>query len=266
MLKPGKIAPSNPALPARESTQRNAAIARWKNKIAAHAPLRGVAVDSQFAAARADRGGADFIVVNNTGKFRAAGFGLVASLMPYDDANATVLALAPGVIPEVKRAPILAGLCGVDPFRMPRTLLAEALRAGYAGVQNFPSVGFLDGRFRRQLERCELGFAHEVELVRLAHELGLLCVPLVFGPEEALDMARAGADALVFHRGLAVPGEAVDSRANAEAFRATLAPALDLCPGLVLLNQSAGAAGDETFLSCLEGRFPCHGIFADGEA
>jgi predicted TIM-barrel enzyme len=248
-----------------ENPEWRAIVARWKNKVAAGLPVKGVAVGSALTAAKADRDGVDFIVINNSGRFRGAGFGIIASLMPYDDANAVVLGLAADVIAEVRRTPVLAGLCGVDPFRLPRTLMRDAARVGYAGVQNFPSVGFFDGRFRRQIERSGLGYNLEVDMIRLARELGLPSVSLVFTCEEALDMARAGADVLVFHRGLAVPGEEPDPRRNAQGYREAMTPVLNVCPDAILLNQSAGFALDREFLECLGGRPACHGFFADGE-
>lgn len=256
---------SSDAIVRNSAVDRAAVLGRWRGRAASGA-MKGVAVDSALTAARADREAIDFIVVNNTGRFRSAGFGLVASLMPYDDANATVLGLAATVMPEVHRVPVIAGLCGVDPFRVPRTLVLDAAKAGYVGIQNFPSVGFIDGRFRHQIERSGLGFGLEVEMIRLARELGLLCVSLVFTREEALDMARAGADVLVFHRGLAIPGEDdVDPEHNAKLFREALAPVLDLRPDMILLNQSAGTVGDEQFLAACAGDPPCHGFFNGGE-
>lgn len=250
-----------------KNPERNTILARWRSKLASGGRLRGVAVDSALTASREDRDGADFLVVTNSGKFRGTGFGLVASLMPYDDANAAVLGLAPCIMPEIRRTPVFAGLCGVDPFRIPRTLILSAMKSGYDGVQNFPSVGFFDGRCRRQLERSGLGFGLEVEMIRLARELNQICAPLVFNREEALNMAKAGADALIFHRGLVVPGEEkMDPGESARRFVEALGPVLDIRPNIILLNQSAGAWGDGRFLDSIGDALICHGFFNDGES
>lgn len=235
---------------------------KWRDKLVRGERLNGVGVDSSFSAAAAERAGADFMVVNNTGKFRRAGFGVVASLMPYGDANTMVLDLSGEILSGVRRTPVLAGLCAVDPFKLCRNLLQNAKNAGYAGVQNFPSVGFIDGRFRRQLERTGLGYELEVELVRLAGEMNMLCAPLVFNQEEALGMTRAGADILILHPGLEVPGEEPpDPRRAAREFREALAPSLDMRPDILVMRQSGGEPFNGAFVAELAASAPCHGFF-----
>ncbi len=243
---------------------REAILERWRAKTTSGAALVGLGVDSSFAAIAGDHAGADFMVVNNTGKFHRAGFGLVASLMPYDDANATVLQMASEILPQVARTPMFAGLWGADPFRISRPLLRNAAKAGYSGIQNFPSVGFIDGRFRRQIEHSGLGYEREAEMVRLAHELGLVTAPFVFNSQEALEMAKAGADALIFHHGLAAPDEPPPSpEDSAVAFNAALAPAFAMRSNLVLLHQASDESHDREFLEIMRDKLPCHGLFYD---
>lgn len=243
---------------------REAILERWRGKITAGSALVGLGVDSGFAAIAGDHAGADFMVVNNTGKFHRAGFGLVASLMPYDDANATVLSMAGEILPQVARTPVFAGLWGADPFRISRPLLKNAARAGYSGIQNFPSVGFIDGRFRKQIERCGLGYELESEMIRLAHELGMVTVPFVFTSEEAMEMARAGSDALIFHHGLAAPDEPPPDPADSAAeFIAAVAPAFAMRSNLILLHQAFGSEYDREFLEIVRDELPCHGLFYD---
>jgi predicted TIM-barrel enzyme len=139
------------------------------------------------------------IIIYNSGRFRMAGRGSLAGLMPYSNANAVVLEMATEVLPVVKHTPVIAGVCGTDPFRdMPR-FLQQLKDLGFGGVQNFPTVGLIDGNFRANLEETGMGFDVEVEMIRLASGLGMLTTPYVFNPGEAVEMVRAGADVLVAH-------------------------------------------------------------------
>ncbi|KAI8629749.1 TIM-barrel-protein domain-containing protein, partial [Xylariaceae sp. FL1651] len=131
-----------------------------------------------------------------------AGRGSLAGMMPYGDANAIVVDMAREVLPVVKRAPVLAGVCGTDPFRDMRTFLRQLKDLGFSGVQNFPTVGLIDGSFRANLEETEMGYALEVEMVRLAAQMDLLTSPYVFTVEEGVAMTEAGADIIVAHMGL----------------------------------------------------------------
>jgi predicted TIM-barrel enzyme len=151
-------------------------------------------------------GGADLIIIYNSGRFRMAGRGSLAGLMPYGDANAIVVDMAREVLPIVKKTPVLAGVCGTDPFRLMDVFLKELIRIGFSGVQNFPTVGLCDGTFRANLEETGMGYDLEVDMIALAHELGLLTTPYVFSEEDARKMTRAGADVLVAHAGLTTNG------------------------------------------------------------
>lgn len=146
------------------------------------------------------------IIIYNSGRFRMAGRGSLAGLMPYGNANDVVVDMAKEVLPVVKHTPVIAGVCASDPFRdMPR-FLKQLKDIGFAGIQNFPTVGLIDGTFRDNLEETGMGYENEVEAVRLAHELGMLTTPYVFNVEEATSMAKAGADVVVAHMGLTTSG------------------------------------------------------------
>lgn len=146
------------------------------------------------------------IIIYNSGRFRMAGRGSLAGLMPYSNANDVVVEMAAEVIPVVKHTPVIAGVCGTDPFRdMPR-FLKQLKDLGFAGVQNFPTVGLIDGTFRANLEETDMGYDVEVDMIKTASEMGLLTTPYVFNPEEAVKMTEAGADVLVAHMGLTSSG------------------------------------------------------------
>ncbi len=166
----------------------------------------GAGAGTGLSAKCAEAGGADLIIIYNSGRYRMAGRGSLAGLMPYGDANAIVLEMGNEVLPVVKGTPVLAGVCGTDPFRLMDRFLAEVQAAGFAGVQNFPTVGLIDGLFRANLEETGMGYELEVEMIGLAHERGLLTAPYVFDVAGAEAMARAGADVLVPHMGLTTKG------------------------------------------------------------
>jgi predicted TIM-barrel enzyme len=179
---------------------------RLRAQIAAGRAIVGAGAGTGLSAKCAEAGGCDLIVVYNSGRFRMAGRGSLAGLMPYGDANAIVVELAAEVLPVVRDTPVLAGVCGTDPFRQMPVFLRELRRLGFSGVQNFPTVGIVDGVFRQNLEETGMGFDLEVELIRQARELDLLTCPYVFDPDQARAMAAAGADVLVAHMGLTAGG------------------------------------------------------------
>ncbi len=146
------------------------------------------------------------IILYNSGRFRMAGRGSLAGLMPYSDANAVVLDMANEVLPAVKHTPVIAGVCGTDPFRDMGRFCRQLRELGFAGVQNFPTVGLIDGTFRANLEETGMGFGLEVDMIRVASELGMLTTPYVFDPDQAREMVKAGADVLVAHMGLTTSG------------------------------------------------------------
>ncbi|MBD0708203.1 hypothetical protein BU197_07250 [Streptomyces sp. CBMA291] len=179
---------------------------RLRAQVAAGRPIVGAGAGTGLSAKCAEEGGVDLLIIYNSGRYRMAGRGSLAGLLPYGDANAIVQDMAREVLPVVRDTPVLAGVCGTDPFRRMDLFLDELKAMGFAGVQNFPTVGLYDGTFRVNLEETGMGYGLEVDMVRAAHERDLLTAPYVFDPEQAADMARAGADVLVPHVGLTTKG------------------------------------------------------------
>ncbi|MEV0115586.1 phosphoenolpyruvate hydrolase family protein [Streptomyces sp. NPDC050844] len=188
------------------SITRKEALSRLNSQVAAGRPLIGAGAGTGLSAKCAEEGGVDLLIIYNSGRYRMAGRGSLAGLLPYGDANAIVVDMAREVLPVVKDTPVLAGVCGTDPFRDMGRFLDELKTMGFAGVQNFPTVGLYDGTFRTNLEETGMGYALEVDMVREAHARDLLTAPYVFDPAQAADMARAGADVLVPHVGLTTKG------------------------------------------------------------
>ncbi|WP_376794878.1 phosphoenolpyruvate hydrolase family protein [Thermogemmatispora sp.] len=185
---------------------RAEALARLKETVSKGGVIIGAGAGTGLSAKCAEAGGVDLIIIYNSGRYRMAGRGSLAGLLPYGDANAIVVEMAGEVLPIVEHTPVLAGVCGTDPFRVMPYFLRQLKEMGFAGVQNFPTVGLIDGVFRQNLEETGMGFALEVEMIRQAHELDLLTAPYVFDPEQARAMAEAGADVLVPHMGLTTKG------------------------------------------------------------
>ncbi|GEB47546.1 MULTISPECIES: phosphoenolpyruvate hydrolase family protein [Streptomyces] len=185
---------------------REHALARLRAQAAAARPIIGAGAGTGLSAKCAEAGGVDLLIVYNSGRFRMAGRGSLAGMLPYGDANAIVVDMAREVLPVVRDTPVLAGICATDPFRDMGRFLDQLAALGFTGVQNFPTVGLIDGLFRVNLEETGMGYGLEVDAVRLARERGLLTAPYVFDPEQAADMARAGADVLVPHMGLTTKG------------------------------------------------------------
>jgi predicted TIM-barrel enzyme len=185
---------------------RTEILARLKAQVQAGRPVIGAGAGTGLSAKCAEAGGADLIIIYNSGRYRMAGRGSLAGLLPYGDANAIVVEMAAEVLPVVTNTPVLAGVCGTDPFRLMPVFLKQLKEMGFSGVQNFPTVGLFDGVFRQNLEETGMGYLLEVEMVRLAHEMDLVTCPYVFTTEEAVAMAEAGADVLVPHMGLTTSG------------------------------------------------------------
>jgi predicted TIM-barrel enzyme len=185
---------------------RDACLKRLRAQIAAGKPIIGGGAGTGISAKCAEAGGIDLIIIYNSGRFRMAGRGSLSGMMPYGDANQVVVEMAREVLPVVKNTPVLAGVCGTDPFRIMKLFLRDLQAMGFSGVQNFPTVGLIDGSFRQGLEETDMGFDKEVEMIRLAHEMGLLTCPYVFNESEAEAMAGAGADVLIPHMGLTTKG------------------------------------------------------------
>lgn len=185
---------------------RSTALARLTATVAAGRPIIGAGAGTGLSAKSAEAGGVHLLIIYNSGRYRMAGRGSLAGMLPYGDANAIVMEMGAEVLPVVADTPVLAGVCGTDPFRQMPQFLAQVKAAGFAGVQNFPTVGLYDGRFRQNLEETGMGFGLEVEMIRQAAALDLLTAPYVFTPDEAIAMTEAGADVLVPHVGLTTSG------------------------------------------------------------
>jgi predicted TIM-barrel enzyme len=185
---------------------RDDALNRLRQSVAAGKPIIGAGAGTGISAKFAERGGVDLIIIYNSGRYRMAGRGSLAGMLPYGDANAIVVEMASEVLPVVKNTMVLAGVCGTDPFRLMPVFLRQLKALGFDGVQNFPTVGLFDGSFRANLEETGMGYGLEVDMIRQAHELGMLTCPYVFNPDEAAAMAQAGADVLVPHMGLTTKG------------------------------------------------------------
>lgn len=222
---------------------RNEILSRLKGQVAQGKAIVGAGAGTGLSAKSAEAGGVDLIIIYNSGRYRMAGRGSLAGLMPYGDANLIVVDMASEVLPVVKNTPVLAGVCGTDPFRLIDVFLKELKDMGFSGVQNFPSVGLIDGLFRTNLEETGMGYDLEVEMIRKAHELDLLTTPYVFNVEEAEKMARAGADILVAHMGLTTKG----------AIGAKTALTLDDCVEKIQAIHDAGKAVNPDILVI------CHG-------
>jgi predicted TIM-barrel enzyme len=185
---------------------REESLRRLRQQVAKGIPIIGAGAGAGISAKFTERGGVDIIIIYNSGRYRMAGRGSLAGLLPYGDANAIVVEMGYEVLPVVKNTPVLAGVCGTDPFRLMPVFLRQIKEMGFDGVQNFPTVGLFDGTIRMGLEETGMGYGLEIEMIRLAHELDLLTCPYVFTPEEAAAMAEAGADVLVPHMGLTTKG------------------------------------------------------------
>lgn len=186
--------------------QRTATLRRLRQLIADGKPIIGGGAGTGISAKFEEVGGIDLIVIYNSGRFRMAGRGSLSGLMPYGDANAIVMEMAAEVLTVVDETPVLAGVCASDPFRQMALFLDDVKAVGFAGVQNFPTVGLIDGTFRANLEETDMGYNKEVEMIRLAHEKDLVTTPYAFTPDEAERMTAVGADIIVAHMGLTTKG------------------------------------------------------------
>ena len=193
---------------------RKEIIRRLQAQVKAGKPIVGCGAGSGISAKFAEAGGADVIIIYNSGRYRMAGRGSLAGLLPYGDANGIVVEMAAEVLPVVKDTPVQAGVCGTDPFRLMPVFLKQLKEIGFSGVQNFPTVGLFDGKMRANLEATGMGYDKEVEMIHLAHEMDLFTTPYAFTADEAKAMTKAGADLLVCHVGLTTAG----SIGAAEAF------------------------------------------------
>jgi predicted TIM-barrel enzyme len=185
---------------------RQEMIARLKAVAATGKPIVGCGAGTGISAKMAEAGGCDLIIIYNSGRYRMAGRGSLAGLMAYGDANAIVVEMAAEVLPVVKNTPVLAGVNGTDPFRLFPVFIKQLKEIGFSGVQNFPTVGLIDGNFRANLEGTGMGYDKEIEMISVANKLDFFTSPYVFDPDQAKAMAEAGADQLVAHVGLTTAG------------------------------------------------------------
>lgn len=219
---------------------------RLHDQIAAGKPIVGCGAGTGISAKFAERGGADIIIIYNSGRYRMAGRGSLAGLLPYGDANGIVMEMSAEVLPVVRNTPVQAGVCGTDPFRLMPVFLEEVKRVGFSGVQNFPTVGLFDGTFRNNIEATGMGYDKEVEMIALAHEIDLFTTPYVFTPDEARAMVQAGADLMVAHVGLTTAG----SIGAGEAF--TLDEAVDK---VMEMAEAAWSINKDQLVICHGGPF-----------
>ena len=220
---------------------RTDALKRLRHQLAEGRAIIGAGAGTGITAKFAEKGGVDLIIIYNSGRYRMAGRGSLAGLLPYGDANAIVVDMAREVLPVVEETPVLAGVCGTDPFRVMSVFLPELKRLGFSGVQNFPTVGLYEGSFRQNLEETGMGYDLEVELVRQAHELDLLTAPYVFDPQQAAAMTAAGADIIVPHMGLTTKGQ----------IGASTSKKLEDCPALVQeMTDAAKAVREDIIVLC----------------
>jgi predicted TIM-barrel enzyme len=220
---------------------RQQILERLREVIAEDRPIIGGGAGTGISAKFEATGGVDLIIIYNSGRYRMAGRGSLSGLMPYGDANAIVMEMANEVLTVVHDTPVLAGVCGTDPFRRMPLFLKQVAEAGFSGVQNFPTVGLIDGLFRQNLEETGMGFGLEIEMIRLAHQMNLLTTPYCFNAEEAKAMAEAGADIIVAHLGLTTKG----------SIGATTAVTLENAPAKVQeIADAAKAINPEVIVLC----------------
>ncbi len=229
-------------------------------------PIIGAGAGTGLSAKCAEAGGADLIVIYNSGRFRMAGCGSLAGLMPYGDANAIVMDMSREVLPVVKNTPVLAGVCGTDPFRLKAVFLKQLKEAGFSGVQNFPTVGLYDGMFRVHLEETGMGYDLEVEMIAHANKLGLMTAPYVFNSDDALKMAEAGADVLVAHAGLTTKGSvgaksAMTLDQAAELVQKIADAGKSLNPDVLIICHGGPIAEPEDAVYILQHTRGVHGFF-----
>ncbi|WP_168118921.1 phosphoenolpyruvate hydrolase family protein [Paenibacillus sp. HB172176] len=237
-----------------------------RSKIRERKPIIGAGAGTGITAMGEEAGGADLIVIYNSGRFRMAGRGSLAGLMPYGDANAIVMEMANEVLTAVKNVPVLAGVCGTDPFRDMNRFLDQVEAAGFAGVQNFPTVGLCDGNFRANLEETGMGYDKEIEMIGIASRKGLMTTPYAFNEEEARAMTAAGADIVVAHLGLTTNGNigaktAMKLDETPEAVQRIADAALTENPDVIVLCHGGPLAEPEDASYVLQRTTGVHGFY-----
>lgn len=245
---------------------RDSILEKFRDMIARGVPIVGGGAGTGLSAKCEEAGGIDLIVIYNSGRYRMAGRGSLAGLMPYGDANAIVMDMASEVLPVVRHTPVLAGVCATDPFRIMDRFLDQVQAAGFSGVQNFPTVGLIDGTFRANLEETGMGYGLEVDMIAAARAKGMLTTPYVFDEETAAAMAGAGADVIVVHLGLTTGGsigaETVLKLADCPAIVDRWAEAaLRVNPDAIILVHGGPVAMPEDAEFILENTATCHGFY-----
>ncbi len=245
---------------------RQAILERLRGHIARGIPIIGGGAGTGISAKFEEAGGIDLIVIYNSGRFRMAGRGSMAGMMPYGDANAIVMEMANEVLPVVKHTPVLAGVCGTDPFRKMDYFLKQVKEIGFAGVQNFPTVGLIDGLFRQNLEETGMGYGPEVEMIGSAHEMDLLTTPYAFNAEEARQMAAVGADIVVAHMGLTTKGSIGASTAltledSVQRVQEIADAAREINPNVIILCHGGPIAMPEDAAFVLHRTQGVHGFY-----
>ncbi len=245
---------------------RSTLLSRFHAKIAAGLPLIGGGAGTGLSAKCEEAGGIDLIVIYNSGRYRMAGRGSLAGLMAYGNANEIVCEMAHEVLPVVKHTPVLAGVNGTDPFMIPDAFLRRLIDLGFSGVQNFPTVGLIDGNFRANLEETGMSYAMEVELIARARSLDLLTTPYVFSESDAMMMTRAGADIVVCHLGLTVGG-AIGAETGVkladcvDPINAWAAAAKSVNPEVIVLCHGGPIATPDDAQYILQHCTGCHGFY-----
>ena len=229
-------------------------------------PIIGGGAGTGLSAKCEEAGGIDLIVIYNSGRYRMAGRGSLAGLMPYGDANGVVMEMAGEVLPVVKNTPVLAGVCATDPFRLMDKFLDDVKAAGFSGVQNFPTVGLIDGTFRENIEETGMGYGHEVDMIAMAARKDLLTTPYVFSEGDAAAMAEAGADIIVVHLGLTTGGsigaETAVTLEDAPALTDKwAAAALEVNSDAIVLVHGGPVAMPEDADYVLRNTAHCHGFY-----
>ena len=229
-------------------------------------PIVGGGAGTGLSAKCEEAGGIDLIVVYNSGRYRMAGRGSLAGLMAYGNANEVVMEMAREVLPVATRTPVLAGVNGTDPFCLFDSFFDQVKAIGFAVVQNFPTVGLIDGTFRLNLEETGMSYGQEVDMIRLAHEKDLLTTPYVFNPDDATAMAKAGADVIVCHLGLTTggaigAGTALELAACPALVDAWAGAALEVNPEIIVLVHGGPVSGPEDARFVLDNTETCHGFY-----
>lgn len=229
-------------------------------------PIIGGGAGTGLSAKCEEAGGIDLIVIYNSGRYRMAGRGSLAGLMPYGDANGVVMEMAGEVLPVVKNTPVLAGVCASDPFRLMDKFLDDIKSAGFSGIQNFPTVGLIDGNFRANLEETGMSYQLEVDVVAMAHEKDMLTTPYVFSADDATAMAKAGADIIVCHLGLTTGGSiGAETGVTLKECPALVdewsAAALAVNPEAIILVHGGPVAMPEDAEYVLSRTKNCHGFY-----